>query len=110
MREQPSGAVPDAQAHLPKRRRGLRPSPPHSGARIPLPLRARGRAPRCPDGAESKVVRDVFSEDGQPVEVTDDWYAQDSEGNIWCLGVDGAQPGVILPADPEPGITYRQEY
>ena len=66
-----------------------------------------------------------------PVEVTDDWYAQDDRGNIWYLGeyvtnyrdgkvvdhagsfeagVDGAQPGIAMPADPKPGMAYRQEY
>jgi hypothetical protein len=63
-------------------------------------------------------------------EDTYDWYAQDGDGNIWYLGedtkefgdgkvstegsweagVDGAQPGILLPADPAPGLTYRQEY
>ncbi len=83
------------------------------------------------NGIEARVVHDVVTEDGEPVEVTDDWYAQDSEGNIWYMGedtteyengkpvstegsfeagVDGAQPGIIMPADPEPGMTYRQEY
>lgn len=83
------------------------------------------------NGVEARVVRDVVTENGEPVEVTDDWYAQDSTGNIWYLGedtaeyengklttragsfeagVDGAQPGIILPADPEVGMTYRQEY
>jgi hypothetical protein len=84
------------------------------------------------DGIEARVVRDVVSKpNGQPVEVTDDWYAQDSEGSIWYLGektaeykhgkpvntsgsfqagVDGAEAGVILPADPEPGMSYREEY
>ncbi len=83
------------------------------------------------NGVEARVVRDVVSEGGEPVEVTDDWYAQDAEGSIWYLGedtaeyengkvasragsfeagVDGAEPGVILPADPEDGMTYRQEY
>jgi hypothetical protein len=84
------------------------------------------------DGIEARVVRDVVSKpNGRPVEVTDDWYAQDSEGNIWYLGektaeyehgkpvntagsfragVDGAEAGVILPADPEPGMSYREEY
>ena len=67
----------------------------------------------------------------QPVEITDDWYAQDSDGNIWYLGeataeykngkvastagsfeagVDGAQAGIAMPANPEPGMSYRQEY
>jgi hypothetical protein len=77
------------------------------------------------------VVHDVVSQDGEPVEVTDDWYAQDSDGNVWYLGedtaeyengkvvsregsfeagVDGAQPGIAVPADPEVGLAYRQEY
>jgi hypothetical protein len=82
------------------------------------------------NGVEARVVRDIVSEAGQAVEVTDDWYAQDAAGNIWYMGedtaeyengkvvsragsfeagVDGAQPGVILPAEPEPGLTYSQE-
>ena len=28
----------------------------------------------------------------------------------WEAGVDGAQPGIILPAAPAVGMTYRQEY
>ena len=89
------------------------------------------RTKRIANGVEARVVRDVVTENGVPVEVTDDWYAQDSAGNIWYLGeatteyengkptttagsfeagVDGAEPGIILPADPEPGTTYRQEY
>jgi hypothetical protein len=83
------------------------------------------------NGVEARVVHDVVSEDGQPVEVTDDWYAQDSAGNVWYLGedtaeyendvvvsregsfeagVDGAQPGIAVPANPEVGQAYRQEY
>jgi hypothetical protein len=83
------------------------------------------------NGIEARVVRDTVTANGVPVEVTDDWYAQDSEGNIWYLGeatqeyvngkpgpttgsfeagVDGAQPGIAMPANPEPGTSYRQEY
>lgn len=83
------------------------------------------------NGIEARVIRDTVSEDGVPVEVTDDWYAQDRDGNIWYLGeyvtnykdgevldhggsfeagVDGAQPGIAMPANPEPGLSYRQEY
>ncbi len=83
------------------------------------------------NGVDARVIRDVVSRDGEPLEVTDDWYAQDSEGNVWYLGeatqeykngkpgpttgsfeagVDGAQAGVIMPANPEPGLAYRQEY
>jgi hypothetical protein len=86
---------------------------------------------RIANGIEARVVHDVVSEAGEAVEVTDDWYAQDADGNIWYLGertaeyengrvvsragsweagVDGAQPGVIMPADPRPGMAYRQEY
>jgi hypothetical protein len=82
-------------------------------------------------GIEARVVHDVVSEDGQLVEDTFDWYAQDAEGNIWYLGedtkefedgkvtttagswehgVDGAQAGIAVPANPEPGLEYRQEY
>jgi hypothetical protein len=89
------------------------------------------RTKEIANGVEARVVHDVVTEDGQPVEVTDDWYAQDSAGNIWYLGedtaeyengkvvtregsfeagVDGAQPGIIMPAEPEVGMTYRQEY
>lgn len=83
------------------------------------------------NGVEARVIHDEVSEDGVPVEVTDDWYAQDPEGNIWYLGeqtqeyvdgkpgptegsfeagVDGAEAGIAMPANPEPGLTYRQEY
>jgi hypothetical protein len=86
---------------------------------------------RIANGVEARVVHDVVTEGGQPVEVTDDWYAQDGDGNIWYLGektteysngkpqstagsfeagVDGAQPGIVMPANPQPGTTYRQEY
>ena len=82
------------------------------------------------NGIEARVIRDTVSEKGKPVEVTDDWYAQDKRGNIWYLGeattdyengkpvstegsfeagVDGAQAGVIMPAHPRPGLSYRQE-
>jgi hypothetical protein len=90
------------------------------------------RTKRIANGVEARVVRDVVSDrKGNPVEITDDWYAQDSEGNVWYLGedtaeyengrittragsfeagVDGAQAGIIMPANPEPGLSYRQEY
>jgi ABC-type glycerol-3-phosphate transport system substrate-binding protein len=82
-------------------------------------------------GIEARVVHDIVTEDGAVVEDTLDWYAQDADGNLWYLGedtkeyengklkttegsweagVDGAQPGIILPAHPEPGMSYREEY
>ena len=83
------------------------------------------------NGVTARVVHDVVTEGGMPVEVTDDWYAQDKRGNIWYLGeattdyengkpvstegsfeagLNGAQAGVIMPAHPRPGLSYRQEY
>lgn len=82
-------------------------------------------------GIEARVVRDTVTSDGEVVEDTFDWYAQDLDGSVWYLGedtaeledgevvstegaweagVDGALAGVILPAEPADGMTYRQEY
>jgi hypothetical protein len=82
-------------------------------------------------GIEARVVHDVVTEDGDVVEDTLDWYAQDADGNLWYLGedtkeyengrlkstegsweagVDGAQPGIVVPAEPRVGLAYRQEY
>jgi hypothetical protein len=76
-------------------------------------------------------VRDTVSEHGRAVERTFDWYAQDKQGNVWYMGelalepkngkfvkasdsweagVNGAKPGIIMPAHPKPGDAYRQEY
>jgi hypothetical protein len=91
-------------------------------------VRVTPRTKRIADGIEARAVRDVVTEDGQLVEAGYDWYAQDSAGNVWYLaedvkeyengkvkatsvwqaGVDGAQPGVIMPAEPQVGMTYRQ--
>ena len=82
------------------------------------------------EGIRATVVRDTVSEDGDVVEDTFDWFAQDKWGNVWYLGeatkeydgaevstagsweagVDGALAGVVVPADPKPGLAYRQEY
>lgn len=78
------------------------------------------------------VVNDKVWLDGSLVEDTDDWYAQDNDGNVWYMGedvdnynrdgslrdhagsweagVDGAKPGIAMLANPQPGIAYRQEY
>ena len=82
-------------------------------------------------GIQAQVVHDIVTLDGATVEDTLDWYAQDAFGNLWYLGedtkeyedgkvvstegsweagVDGAMPGIILPADPNVGLAYRQEY
>ena len=46
---------------------------------------------RIANGVTARVVRDEVTENGEPVELTDDWYAQDREGNIWYLGEQTAE-------------------
>ncbi len=83
------------------------------------------------NGITARVVRDTVTQDGQLIEDTFDWYAQDKDGNVWYLGedtaefengqittksgsfeagVDGAEAGIAMPAEPRPGLKYRQEY
>jgi hypothetical protein len=101
------------------------------GSRQKVVVTVTDRTKLIASGVTARVVHDVVTEDGKFVEVTDDWYAQDKRGNIWYLGeatteyengkpvstngsfeagVDGAQAGVIMPANPRPGLRYRQEY
>jgi hypothetical protein len=82
-------------------------------------------------GIPATIVRDTVSQNGNPVERTLDYYAQDKQGNVWYMGEDsfekqngrmvkasdswlsgvkGGQPGIIMPANPHPGDKYRQEY
>lgn len=89
------------------------------------------RTRRLANGVEARVVHDLVTENDRRVEDTFDWYAQDSAGNVWYLGEDtreyengrvsstsgsfeagrdGAQPGIVMPAQPAPGMAYRQEY
>ena len=83
------------------------------------------------EGIEARVVHDRVSRSGATLEDTFDWYAQDSDGNLWYLGedtaeyengklktkegswaagVDGAEPGIVVPAHPKQGQSYREEY
>jgi hypothetical protein len=82
-------------------------------------------------GVRCVVVHDVERSNGRVIEDTYDWYAQDQDGNVWYFGEDtkefhsngkvdrsgsweagvrGAQPGVVMAANPQPGAPYRQEY
>jgi hypothetical protein len=84
-------------------------------------------------GVTATVVRDRVYLNGSLIEDTYDWFAQDSEGNVWYLGEDsreiangvvlntegswewgkdGALPGIYMWADPSTkvGQPYRQEY
>lgn len=84
------------------------------------------------EGVTAVVVRDTVTLDGEVTEDTFDWYAEDTEGNVWYLGeetcvyedgecvdtegswewgVDGALPGIAMPANPAvDGQPYYQEY
>jgi hypothetical protein len=77
-------------------------------------------------------VRDNVYEDGKLSEATDDWFAQDKKGTVWYFGeatstvnsagkitstkgswesgVDGAAAGIVMPAHPKVGQSFRQEY
>jgi hypothetical protein len=101
------------------------------GKRLIVVVTATRVTKKLANGVTARVVRDTVTEDGALVEDTVDWYAQDAEGNAWYMGektgeyengriatragsweagVDGALPGLIMPADPKPGMSYRQEY
>lgn len=89
-------------------------------------------------GVTCVVVNDTVHKEGQLLEDTADWFAQDVQGNVWYCGeisqnyelfagdvpelpelVDvegswkafraGALPGILMPAAPQAGKTYRQE-
>jgi hypothetical protein len=84
------------------------------------------------DGVTARAVRDIVYDHGRPSEITDDWYAQDADGNVWYFGEqttsidlktgqrdssgsfqagqDGADAGIAMPAHPYAGETYREEY
>jgi hypothetical protein len=101
------------------------------GAQLKVVVTVSDQTKKIANGITARVVRDTVTRDGELIEDTLDWYAQDSEGNIWYLGentaefhngklitkagsfeagVDGAQPGIVMPADPQDGMQYRQEY
>lgn len=82
-------------------------------------------------GVTTTVIRDQVYLEGELIEDTFDWIAQDEAGNVWYFGelsqeieddevistegsweagVDGALPGILMLAEPEPGMSYAQEY
>jgi len=90
------------------------------------------RATRTIDGAPCVAVSDRLYLGGRLEERTTDWYSQDARGNVWYFGeqtaeldvhgkvtstegswtagVDGAEPGLFMPAHPRLGQAGRQEY
>ena len=93
-------------------------------------------ATRMVNGIACRVVRVLEYEDGELVEETHDWYAQDDDGNVWYMGedvvnyeydddgdligtdndgaweagIDDAEAGIIMPANPTVGVSYYQEF
>jgi hypothetical protein len=83
-------------------------------------------------GAPCVVVQDRLYLRGRLAERTTDWYSQDARGNVWYFGentaeldtrgrvtstegtwtagINGAEPGIYMPADPRVGRSGRQEY
>jgi hypothetical protein len=82
-------------------------------------------------GVTCVEVHDVVTLDGEVIEDTLDWFAQDDDGNVWYFGedskeiengvvvstegswqagVDDAQAGIAMLAAPAVGITYSQEF
>lgn len=82
-------------------------------------------------GVPCAVVHDVVEDNGEVIEDTKDWFAQDRDGNVWYFGeisqefedgelvsingswkagVEGAKAGIIMKAAPAVGDVYRQEF
>lgn len=82
-------------------------------------------------GVKTLVYHDRVWLDGELIEDTRDYLAQDKEGNVWYFGenvnnyedgklkdthgtwiagVDGALPGIWMKAQPKVGESYLQEY
>jgi hypothetical protein len=83
-------------------------------------------------GVTNTVVVDRLYVDGRLEEIAHDWYSQDRRGNVWYFGetikefdrkgnqipakgawqagVDGARPGIVMPARPRVGLIFRPEY
>ena len=81
-------------------------------------------------GITTRVVNDSVFIEGELAEPTDDWYAQDDDGNVWYMGEDttdltnkknphegsweagvkGARAGIVMLADPKVGDKYEQEF
>ena len=77
------------------------------------------------------VVIETAALNGQTVEIAENWFAQDRDGNVWYFGestqdfqngapsgtggsweagVNEARPGIVMKAHPMSGDTYFQEF
>ena len=81
-------------------------------------------------GVTTRVIEEREFEDGDLKEVSRNYFAQASDGTVCYFGEDvdnykdgevvshdsewradapGSQPGIIMPADPQPGLVFRME-
>jgi hypothetical protein len=82
-------------------------------------------------GVTTMVVIETAALNDQIIEIAENWFAQDREGNVWYFGeftrdfengvevgtagsweagVSGARPGYAMKAHPASGDTYGQEF
>ena len=79
------------------------------------------------EGVATRVVNDSAFVEGDLEETTNDWFAQDDDGNVWYLGefttelpseshegsweagVKGAKAGIIMEAQPKVGISTNKK-
>jgi hypothetical protein len=82
-------------------------------------------------GVTCRTLEDTNALNGEVIEHTFDWVAQDISGNVWYFGelsmdvedglvvglggswqagVNGAKPGILMKAAPHVGNVYRQEF
>ena len=80
-------------------------------------------------GITTRVVRDDAYVNGEHEETTNDWFAQDDQGNVWYVGeyttdlsnkgshegsweagMKGAKAGIVMEANPNVDDTYNQEF
>jgi hypothetical protein len=81
-------------------------------------------------GVTTRVVEEREWEDGELIEVSQNFFVQAPDGTVcyygedvnmyeagkvvshegaWRAGVDGARPGIMMPANPAVGMSYAQE-
>ncbi|MGH7731580.1 MAG: hypothetical protein ACRENJ_10075 [Candidatus Eiseniibacteriota bacterium] len=95
-----------------------------------LEITVTGRNPTIM-GVRTTEMVERHALDGEIVEISKNWFAQDRDGNVWYFGefsqsyengvpagtpgsweagVGDALPGIIMRADPQTGDTYFQEF
>jgi hypothetical protein len=113
----------------PEDRRVYRETAP-DGTRNRIVDRVTHRTKLIADGVTARVIiAKVTNSRGKLVEYTEEWFAQDRAGNVWYFGedttsyeggkpdkrgsfeagLDGAEPGVQMPAHPKAGMRFRLE-